>query len=316
METVMVVVTAGTNFPRYAACGGHLFLNAWKDGNLNGNFCDELVCNGGVASEWIIQDVQVNPGTYTIPVRDPGVRNLGVYSGVFRFRLTSQPVGRYGFGLRDTVACPNSTCGTFGLDMLGEVEDYDLPDFQLAVTLTSFDVIAGDGSVVLQWVTASESANDHFEIIRDGENVAHIPTQGNGPTRHVYRFKDEHLDNGTTYRYQLIAVDVNGNRDEMGILNATPSPGAGTITEYALLQNYPNPFNPRTSIAFDLVENGFVNLTVYNVVGQEAVTLVHEAMNQGRHSVSLDGTSLSSGVYLYRLSVNGFVAEKKMLLLK
>ena len=316
VETVRVQVTAGPNFSRYQGCGGALFLNAWKDGNLNGNFCDEIACASGVASEWMIQDMPVQPGSFTIPVRDPGVSNLGIYSGVFRFRLTSQPVGRFGFGMRDTTLCPTSTCGTFALDMLGEVEDYTIADFQLAVTLSSLDADAGDGAVVLRWVTASESANDHFEILRNGQNIARISSQGDGVVRHAYSYRDAPLVNNTGYTYSLVAVDVNGGRSELRTVSAMPSAESGVISDYALSQNYPNPFNPTTEIAYAVKDAGWVRLNVYNIAGERVATVVDAAMPRGRYRVTFDASQLSSGLYLYRLDVNGFSSGKKMLLIK
>jgi len=88
------------------------------------------------------------------------------------------------------------------------------------------------------------------------------------------------------------------------------------ITEYALHQNYPNPFNPETQITFDLLEAGTVHLTVYNLMGQEVTSLVNGGMTAGRHSVRFDATNLPSGLYLYRMDVNGFTGQHKMLLLK
>jgi hypothetical protein len=249
-------------------------------------------------------------------VLDPGVFNMGIYAGVFRFRLTSQPVGRFGFGLRDTAACPNATCGTFALDFLGEVEDYNIADFQLAVTLNSFDAAAGDGSVNLRWVTASESANDHFEILRNGQNITHVPSQGSGPVQHSYAYTDAPLNNGTINRYTLVAVDVNGGRTDLQTVSAIPTAASGIITQYELNQNYPNPFNPGTQITYDLKDAGLVRLTIFNVLGEEVAMLINADMPQGRHIVNFDASSLPSGVYLYRLSVNGFVTEKKMLLMK
>jgi len=68
VESVSVVVTAGPTYPYYVEfCSGHLYLNGWKDGNLDGDFCDTL-CSGAAgvaASEWIVQDVPVGPGAYT-----------------------------------------------------------------------------------------------------------------------------------------------------------------------------------------------------------------------------------------------------------
>ena len=314
-ETLAVTVTAGPQYIRYAGCGGQLFLNGWKDGNVNGSFCDELVCDGGgVASEWIVQDLPVGPGTRIIPVLDPGVRDIGAYAGVFRFRLTSHPVGRFGFGQAST-ACPVS-CGTFALDSVGEVEDYTLPDFQLAVLLNSLFAEPGDESVTLNWATASESANDHFEILRDGASVAHIPAQGSATTGHTYRFTDSPLANGTVYRYSLVAVDANGEREELRSVTASPTAAAGVVMAYALRQNFPNPFNPSTEISFDLVDAGRVRLSVYDLLGKQVAVLVNSALPAGRHQVAFDGRALPSGIYIYRLSVNGFVSEKKMLLMK
>jgi hypothetical protein len=101
------------------------------------------------------------------------------------------------------------------------------------------------------------------------------------------------------------------------------SGGAGSRlpTSYALMQNYPNPFNPSTEIAYSLPSPGDVQLKVYNVLGQEVVTLIDEQMPAGEHVVTWDGrasdgTSVSSGVYFYRISANQFSETKKMMMLK
>ena len=88
------------------------------------------------------------------------------------------------------------------------------------------------------------------------------------------------------------------------------------ITEYALHQNYPNPFNPETNITFDLLEGGLTSVKVFDLMGREVVTLVNRDLNAGRHTISFDASGLPSGVYLYKLNVNGFEAQNRMLLLK
>ncbi|MBL7128545.1 MAG: T9SS type A sorting domain-containing protein [Ignavibacteria bacterium] len=92
--------------------------------------------------------------------------------------------------------------------------------------------------------------------------------------------------------------------------------GSNVPTEYALLQNYPNPFNPTTNIKFDIPEQGFVSLKVYDVVGKEVATLVNEVKSAGSYAVDFNGSNLSSGVYFYRLEVGSFTAVKRMILLK
>ncbi|NNG26717.1 MAG: T9SS type A sorting domain-containing protein [Ignavibacteriaceae bacterium] len=88
------------------------------------------------------------------------------------------------------------------------------------------------------------------------------------------------------------------------------------LNSYELEQNYPNPFNPSTQINYNVGESGLVNLKVYNILGKEVTTLVNEYKPTGRHKVSFDGNDLSSGVYIYRLSVNEFTKTRKMILEK
>jgi hypothetical protein len=86
--------------------------------------------------------------------------------------------------------------------------------------------------------------------------------------------------------------------------------------EYALAQNYPNPFNSMTNINFSLKAPGRIRLDLFNILGQRVATLVNEEMKEGRHTTTFDARNYASGVYFYRLTVNEFLAIKKMLLLK
>ena len=86
--------------------------------------------------------------------------------------------------------------------------------------------------------------------------------------------------------------------------------------EALLAQNYPNPFNPSTTLQFALKKSGHVSLEVFNVLGQHVATLVNEVLSAGSYHVNFDGSTLSSGVYLYRLQTTDFVQTKKMVLMK
>jgi hypothetical protein len=83
-----------------------------------------------------------------------------------------------------------------------------------------------------------------------------------------------------------------------------------------LYQNYPNPFNPATEIKFSLAETSKVNLSVYNTNGQLVKTLLDGKREKGYHTINFDASELNSGMYLYRLDVNGNVQTKKMIMLK
>ncbi|MFA5095573.1 MAG: T9SS type A sorting domain-containing protein [Candidatus Paceibacterota bacterium] len=85
---------------------------------------------------------------------------------------------------------------------------------------------------------------------------------------------------------------------------------------FVLEQNYPNPFNPTTTIKFTVLEKGQVNLTVYNLLGQEVKTLVSEEKQKGSYEVVFNAANLPSGTYFYRLQIGSSVETKKMLLVK
>jgi len=85
---------------------------------------------------------------------------------------------------------------------------------------------------------------------------------------------------------------------------------------YALQQNYPNPFNPSTSIRFDIPQSGVVTLKVYNMLGEEAASLLNEFKDAGSYEIKFDASGLSSGIYFYTISTANFVSTKKMILVK
>jgi hypothetical protein len=87
-------------------------------------------------------------------------------------------------------------------------------------------------------------------------------------------------------------------------------------TKYTLHQNAPNPFNPTTSIRYDLPDDNFVTLRVYNSLGQEVATLVNEFQSGGFKSVTWNAENVPSGLYFYRLTAGSYTEVKKMLLMK
>jgi len=85
---------------------------------------------------------------------------------------------------------------------------------------------------------------------------------------------------------------------------------------FALKQNYPNPFNPSTTIEHVLPVASDVRLSVYDLLGREVSVLVNGRMDAGVHEVRFDGSGLSSGVYLYRLTAGSFVETRKMIVVR
>jgi photosystem II stability/assembly factor-like uncharacterized protein len=91
--------------------------------------------------------------------------------------------------------------------------------------------------------------------------------------------------------------------------------------EYMLYQNYPNPFNPLTKIRFGIppsegVEEGFVKIIIFNILGDQIATLVNEQLNPGTYEVDWNAANYPSGVYYYKLTTGDYSDTKKMILIK
>ena len=112
-------------------------------------------------------------------------------------------------------------------------------------------------------------------------------------------------------------VTASWNSDLGGCGLVTVSENNNEIpANFSLSQNYPNPFNPVTNIKFSLPSSGMVKIVVFDLLGREVATLVNDEMSAGNYTVDFDASSLSSGVYFYRLDAGNFTQTKKMLLVK
>ena len=91
--------------------------------------------------------------------------------------------------------------------------------------------------------------------------------------------------------------------------------------DFTLHQNYPNPFNPVTTINYDLSQQTYVNLMIYDILGREVVKLVSEEMPVGYKTIIWNsrnnyGDPVSAGIYFYQIQTKDFVKTRKMVLLK
>jgi len=90
-----------------------------------------------------------------------------------------------------------------------------------------------------------------------------------------------------------------------------------TIPEkYLILESYPNPFNVTTHIEYNLPKDSYVELKIYNILGQEIETLINLYQRAGRYKTFFSGQNLPSGVYICRLKTQDFIKAKKITLLK
>lgn len=104
-------------------------------------------------------------------------------------------------------------------------------------------------------------------------------------------------------------------RVQIGIVGITNI--SSNVENYYLNQNYPNPFNPVTNIIFSIPISEVVNLRVYDILGNEAASLIsNERLTAGQYKIDFNGSKLASGIYYYTLRTESFLDTKKMILLK
>ena len=109
----------------------------------------------------------------------------------------------------------------------------------------------------------------------------------------------------------IIIKTTDGGGDPVSIADDLSTP-----LHFNLEQNYPNPFNPTTNIEYSIPEASFVQLKVYDILGNEVVTLVNEEQSADVYRVDFSGSDLTSGIYFYRLQTANFVKTKKLIFLK
>ena len=134
------------------------------------------------------------------------------------------------------------------------------------------------------------------------------------------------IDVGTGADVCAAVITINGTYSGGGTFCNVPvavenEDDLGTPKEFSLSQNYPNPFNPSTKIKYTIPSVGislmkFIQLKVFDVLGNEVATLVNEERPAGSYEVALNAEGLTSGVYFFKLQVGSFVETKKMILLR
>ena len=191
----------------------------------------------------------------------------------------------------------------------------------LPVELTTFSAAVVNKTVQLNWETATEVNNYGFEIERNHsskvgnvnwENIGFVEGHGNSNSPKSYYFIDKGVSK-RQYAYRLKQIDSDGKFEYSKEIAVTIE---NTPTSFELSQNYPNPFNPSTSIRYSIISKQFVQLKVFDELGNEVKTLVNEEKNVGTYEVVWNADILPSGIYYYRLLTDNFNDTKKMLLLK
>ena len=167
-----------------------------------------------------------------------------------------------------------------------------------------------------EYLIASVSASTTSYVDNDYTVSNNTTTQLFYDVRYVY---SSTLPDNTPYTTESDPNYVNIYGQTVASYNDSQKETASAAQEIPSdysIENYPNPFNPTTTINYQLPENGFVTIKVYDVLGKEVATLVNENKSAGYYNVNFDASKLTSGVYIYTINANGFAQSKKMLLMK
>lgn len=197
----------------------------------------------------------------------------------------------------------------------------------LPVELIYFEAHPQVESILVKWGTATEIENFGFEVQRSTDLITFevlefIFGHGTSFVTHHYEYVDSPLTSGTYY-YRLKQIDTNGDFKITDTINATlvtsvNDENKNQIINFELLQNYPNPFNPITIINYQLVISNYVELIVYDVLGNKVVKLVNEWQTTGLYRIEFDADkyNITSGIYYYQIKTDEFISTKKMIYLK
>ncbi|HCY77044.1 MAG TPA: hypothetical protein DHV28_14070 [Ignavibacteriales bacterium] len=199
-------------------------------------------------------------------------------------------------------------------------------DFTIPVELISFVADQQDKKVVLNWRTATETNNSHFEVERkfknqEWEKLGTVAGSGTITEFRNYFYEDDFTSlpyNGTVL-YRLKQVDFNGTFEYSNIIAVDVEYIPNKIS---LSQNYPNPFNPVTTIKYWLNVEANVNINIYNSIGQKVEDLINKTQNAGSYSINWNAENYASGMYFYSFEVTDKSNKvlhkemKKLILLK
>lgn len=168
------------------------------------------------------------------------------------------------------------------------------------------------------WAGVNVSDADFVSV---DTSLAVIPRNADGSLQvtDLYRLKST---SGLIDKGQDVGIPFYGSTPdigpfEYGLVSAVKEyePIVGPRS-FKVEQNYPNPFNPSTVISYQIPNNSFVTLKVYNILGKEVATLVNEEKSSGIYRVTFDASHLPSGLYIYSVTAGKFSQAKKMMLVK
>lgn len=189
------------------------------------------------------------------------------------------------------------------------IELYDKNDKDSSSLFTTSGwYIVNDSVTVLGIKTKVQSRGSYQAAHTFESNFQRVTSEDLG----LYYQNETKSPNTFILELNLIGAKINGAY--YGTLNNVKP--TASVLSYSLSQNYPNPFNPTTTIRYQIPQAGFVSLKVYDILGKEVTTLVNEEKPAEVYNIVFDGSSLSSGIYFYKLQSGSYTETKKLILMR
>ena len=180
--------------------------------------------------------------------------------------------------------------------------------------------VQNGASVILQWLSPQDEDFSYHNVYK--ENLDTVDSVAIFTTVDSF-FVDLDIPTGS-WQYYVTAVDSSGNESDPSetvsvILSSDLEPLIPA--EFALHQNYPNPFNPTTQIRYDLPEDTYVSITIFDIMGRKVRSLINTTQDAGYRYMNWDATNdlgqpVSAGMYIYTIQAGEFRQNRKMVLLK
>ncbi|MDZ7796535.1 MAG: T9SS type A sorting domain-containing protein [Candidatus Marinimicrobia bacterium] len=189
-------------------------------------------------------------------------------------------------------------------------------DSALPVTLASFTAEALNGAVHVSWVTESETENLAFRIYRGGEMIAELDGAGTTSEPQNYIYTDQYVIPGRTYTYVLADVDLQSKETKHPELKVEVKVEMAGDMDFNIGSAYPNPFNPQTIVPLNLAKDADVRAFLYDLSGRMIRKLFNASLQPGSHDLKIDGSDLSTGIYLLQIRINDAVYVQKIALMK
>jgi plastocyanin len=183
---------------------------------------------------------------------------------------------------------------------------HDVTVQNFSFTPQSLTINVGDA---VRWTNVS---GQHNVLADDGSFTSGNPA----PATWEYTFTFTAAGNNPYYCEPHGGPGGSGMSGEIIVQTPVSVEDETIVDQFQLEQNYPNPFNPSTRINYSLPGASFINLKVYDILGNEVAVLVDEEKQVGSYQIEFNASDLTGGVYFYQLKTNSFVETKKMILMK